>query len=150
MIIDKITNHDLYSSMHKGFRQAFDFINNNDLNIIELGKHTIDGEKIFVIVMEYTTQDISECKSETHKKYIDIQYMIKGEENIGLKSLHNELPTTPYNVDGDFMFYTLENLPVLPLKENHFAIFFPDDIHQTMMQIESPKKLRKAVFKILK
>jgi YhcH/YjgK/YiaL family protein len=150
MVLDKLTNHNLYTPIHKDFQQAFDFIKNNDLNTIKLGKHTIEGEKVFVVIMEYTTQDVSECKSETHKKYIDIQYMIKGEEHIGLKSLHNETPTTPYNKEGDFMFYTLENLPILPLKENHFAIFFPDDIHQTMRQIEAPKKLRKAVFKILK
>tara|TARA_B100000809_G_scaffold263627_1_gene317343 strand:- start:25326 stop:25778 length:453 start_codon:yes stop_codon:yes gene_type:complete len=150
MILDKLSNQDLYTPMHNGFQQAFDFIKNNDLNTIELGKHVIDGENLFVVVMEYTTQDISKCKSETHKKYIDIQYMIKGEEYIGLKTLHYDTATTPYNKAGDFMFYTLENLPVLPLKEKHFSIFFPDDIHQTMMQIDSPKKIRKAVFKILK
>ena len=112
MILDKIANQDIYIPIHKGFQQAFDFIKNNDLNTVELGKHTIDGEKVFVVIMEYLTQDISECKSETHKKYIDIQYMIKGEENIGLRTLHNETATTPYNRDGDFMFYTLGNIPL--------------------------------------
>jgi YhcH/YjgK/YiaL family protein len=150
MILDKISNHHIYTSIHKDFPQVFDFIKNNDLNSIELGKHVIDGDKVFVVVMEYMTQDISLCKSETHKRYIDIQYAIKGEEHIGIKTLHYETPTTPYNEDGDFMFYTLENLPVLSLKENHFAIFFPDDIHQTMREIQAPAKLRKAVFKILK
>lgn len=150
MILDKISNHHLYTSIHKNFPQVFDFIKNNDLNSIELGKHNIDGENVFVVVMEYTTQDVAECKSETHKKYIDIQYMIEGEEHIGIKTLHNEIPTTPYNEEGDFMFYTLENLPKICLQKNHFAVFFPDDIHQTMQQIETPKKIRKAVFKILK
>ena len=150
MVLDKISNKNLYSAIHKDFKQVFEFINSNDLSTIELGKHVIDGDNVFVVVMEYETQDISECKSETHKKYIDIQYMIDGEEQIGVKTLHNETPTTPYNEEGDFMFYTIENLPKIQLKQKHFAIFFPDDIHQTMIKIESPKKIRKAVFKILK
>ena len=62
----------------------------------------------------------------------------------------DEEPTTPYNQEGDYMFYTLEDLPSIQLKKEHFAIFFPDDIHQTMREIDAPKHLRKAVFKILK
>lgn len=150
MIIDKLSNQDIYKPINPNFYQVFDFIKNNDLQNIELGKHIIDGDKVFVMILEYNTQDVSECKSETHKKYIDIQYMISGEENVGITSLHNEVPTTPYNENGDFMFYTLDNLPQLPLKENHFAIFFPDDIHKTMIETDRPKPLRKAVFKVLK
>ena len=148
MILDKISNQNLYTGIHKGFQQVFDFINSNDLTAIDLGKHNIDGENAFVIVMEYTTQDRVECKAETHKNYIDIQYMIEGEEGVGISSLSNETPTTPYNEEGDFMFYTLPELPQIQLKKQHFAIFFPDDIHQTMIALDGPKKLRKAVFKI--
>lgn len=150
MVLDKIENQELYSNIHKDFKKVFDFIKSNDLENIELGKHIIEGENVFVVVMEYTTQDVFECKMETHKKYIDIQYMINGEEHIGVSSLHDETPTTPYDEEGDFMFYTLPALPKIQLKKEHFAIFFPDDIHQTMIQIDSPKPIRKAVFKILK
>lgn len=150
MILDKIENHNIYKEIHSGFDKAFEFITKNDLSTIELGKHVIDGENIFAIVMEYDTQEIEVCKAESHKKYIDIQYMITGEENIGITTLHGETPTTPYNEEGDFMFYTLPTLPVIQLKKEHFAIFFPDDIHQTMIKIEQSKKLRKAVIKILK
>ena len=151
MIFDKIENHTLYQSLHPGFSKAFDFIAKNDLKTIELGKHFIDGDKVFVIVMEYETQEIEICKSESHKKYIDIQFMVDGAENMAHKTLHNEIATTPYNSEGDFMFYTLGNLPTtFTVNEDHFAIFFPDDIHQSMIQINEPKKIRKAVFKILK
>ena len=150
MILDKISNATLYNGLHPDFEKVFRFIKENDLATIELGKHSIDDDQVFVVVMEYDTQTTEECKAETHKKYIDIQYMIEGAEHIGVKSLHDEIPTTPYNQEGDFMFYTLENLPTIQLHKEHFAIFYPDDIHKTMIQIESPKRLRKAVFKIRK
>jgi YhcH/YjgK/YiaL family protein len=44
----------------------------------------------------------------------------------------------------------VNNLPKIPLKTGHFAIFYPDDIHQTMIQIEAPQSLRKVVVKISK
>ena len=150
MIFDKIENQNIYKNIHPRFEKAFEFLNTTDLKTAELGKHIIDGEKIFAIIMEYTTQEEENCKSETHKKYIDIQYMVEGEEYVGLKTLHDEVPTTPYNEEGDFMFYTLDNLPKLVLKEAHFGIFFPDDIHLTMCQIKEPKPLRKVVIKVLK
>jgi YhcH/YjgK/YiaL family protein len=150
MIFDKIENQGIYKSIHPSFEKAFDFLNSTDLENAELGKHIIDGDNVFAIIMEYTTQEESECKSETHKKYIDIQYMVEGEELVGLKTLHDEIPTTPYNKEGDFMFYTLPSLPKLILKKQHFGIFFPDDIHLTMLKVDVPKKLRKVVIKVLK
>ncbi|MGB2128618.1 MAG: YhcH/YjgK/YiaL family protein [Flavicella sp.] len=150
MIIDKIENSKNYTKIHPDFSKVFEFIANNNLFTIENGKYTISGENVFAVVMEYTTQEVSKCKTESHKKYIDIQYMIHGEEEIGFTTLHNQVPITPYNDDGDYMFYNVENLDILTLKENHFTIFFEDDIHQTMRQIVRPKKLKKVVFKILK
>lgn len=151
MIVDKIENYHLYSGIHKHFKKAFDFILENDLKTIALGKHQILNDDIFAIVMEYSTQTADLCKSETHKNYIDIQYMIHGEEHVGFTTLHQQKPTTPYNTEGDFMFYDLENLPEFKLSSSHFAIFFPDDIHKTMIQtMEEPNHLRKVVIKVRK
>lgn len=149
MVFDKLENQDIYKKMHPRFEKAFDFLNSTNLLEAELGKHEIDGTNIFAIIMEYTTQEETECKAETHKKYIDIQYMVKGEEFVGLKTLHDEIATTPYNEKGDFMFYTLPSLPKLILKQGHFGIFYPDDIHLTMCKINEPTVLRKVVIKVL-
>ena len=150
MIVDKIENANYYTNINHRFSKVFEFINNNDLSGIENGTHSIVGEEVFAVVMEYSTQEISKCKTESHKKYIDIQYMVEGEEEIGFTTLHNQTPTTPYNEAGDYMFYNGEKLDSLVLKKDHFTIFFEDDIHQTMRMLESPKKLKKVVFKILK
>ncbi|WP_139959815.1 YhcH/YjgK/YiaL family protein [Flavicella sediminum] len=150
MILDKIDNQHLYSNCHPRFKKAFDYINQTDLSEAKLGKHSIDGDEVFGILMEYNTLKEVICKSESHKKYIDIQYMVAGEENVGMTTLVNQKPTTPYNETEDFTFYTLEPLPKLKLKTGYFAIFFPDDIHQTMIQVDYPKKLRKFVIKVLK
>ncbi len=150
MIIDKLENHTLYQNIHKDFKKVFDFISNTNLLDLNLGKHTIDKNTVFAIVSEYDTKAEKNCLTETHKKYIDIQYIVKGEEYIAVKTLQNEIATTPYNKETDAMFYTLKNLSKIKLSEKHFAIFFPDDIHQPTIQVDTPKKVKKIVFKILK
>jgi YhcH/YjgK/YiaL family protein len=150
MIFDNIRNNRLYHNTHPLFRKAFDFLRTTDLENIALGKHLIEGDALFAIVMEYDTQEAVHCKIETHKKYIDLQYMIAGEEFIGIAALEDQIPINPYNKEGDFTFYDVNNLPKIPLKTGHFAIFYPDDIHQTMIQIEAPQSLRKVVVKISK
>ena len=74
MIIDKIENHKLYRSLSNKIAVAFDYLNNTDLSEIPLGKHEIDGEKIFAIIMEYKTKDKSESKTiKASKKAIVIR-----------------------------------------------------------------------------
>lgn len=150
MILDKIRNNYLYDSTHPLFQKAFDFLSTTDLENIALGKHLIEGDALFAIVMEYDTQEAVHCKVETHKKYIDLQYMIAGEEFIGIATLEDQTPINPYKKEGDFTFYNVNNLSKISLKTGHFAIFYPDDMHQTMIQIERPQSLRKVVVKILK
>tara|TARA_B110000967_G_scaffold207064_1_gene255444 strand:- start:26994 stop:27449 length:456 start_codon:yes stop_codon:yes gene_type:complete len=150
MILDKIENSALYTGAHPKFHLVFDFIKNKDLLALPLGKHLLEDRSIFAIVMEYDTLDEKECKVESHKKYIDLQYMVSGAELTGVTSFEGQVPSTAYNEENDFQFYNLTNLPKLTLKERCFAVYYPDDIHQTTISIDGKsKKNRKVVFKIL-
>lgn len=150
MILDKIENAALYTGAHPKFQFVFDFIKNNDLFALPLGKHFLEDHSVFAIVMEYDTLAEKECKVESHRKYIDLQYMVSGSELTGITSHEGQVPSTSYNEENDFQFYNLTNLPKLPLKENFFAVYYPDDIHQTTISIDGKsKRNRKIVFKIL-
>src|SRR5687768_1995819 len=105
MILDNIENCATYMNLGPRFKQAFDFIARTDLKSLPLGKHEIDGDNLFVILMEYETKDASDCIMENHKKYIDIQYMLRGEELMGIKTLHGDVPTTPYDAAKEAAFY---------------------------------------------
>ena len=150
MILDKIENSHVYCNMHPLFAKAFDFIRSTDFSNIELGKHIIEGEALFAIVMEYDTQEEADCNVETHKKYIDIQYMIEGAEFVGIATLQDQSPLKPYDEHGDFTFYNVNNLSKIRFTTGQFALFYPDDMHQTMIQVERPSQLRKVVLKISK
>ncbi|MBN1181735.1 MAG: YhcH/YjgK/YiaL family protein [Bacteroidales bacterium] len=146
MVIDKFENYKLYSNLSDKISRAFDFIMENDFNTMQPGKYFIDNEEIYAMVQEYDTKDLADCKLEGHYKYIDIQYMIKGSENIGVASLKNQVPTEK-NEDKDYVFY-VGDTSIIRVDEGMFTIFFPDDLHMPGMKAEKSSKVKKLVIKI--
>ena len=86
MIFDNIKNAKTYFNLDEKIKKGLEFIINNDLNSFKNGKYEIDGEKITANIQEYDTKN--EGLFEAHRKYIDIQYMIKGSEKQGSAQDH--------------------------------------------------------------
>ena len=148
MILDDIKNSTLYASLGPLFRKAFDFVSRTDLSSLPTGKHEIEGDNLFVILMEYETKDPSDCIMENHKKYADIQYMIRGEEFMGVKTFSGQTATTPYDENKDAAFYSPEFDSLVKVNAGQFTIFFPHDLHMPSMKTGNSQKVLKAVFKV--
>lgn len=89
MICENIKNTKDYTGINPNFKKAFEFIINNNLNELKVGNYEIDGDKVFAFVQEYTTQAAVDKRWESHEKYIDIQYIIDGEEVMGYVPIHS-------------------------------------------------------------
>jgi YhcH/YjgK/YiaL family protein len=148
MILDTLQHGSLYSGLSPIFKKAFEFLIKTDLSKLALGKHDIDGEDLFVLIMTYTSKDVSECAMESHKKYIDIQYLIEGEEIIRIATLNGQVPTIPYDQTKDIAFYSSEYTSAIKLEKGNFAIFFPHDLHMPCIKTGNTSQVQKAVFKI--
>jgi len=147
MIIDTLENLKLYKGLSENLSKAINYLINNKLNDLEIGKHEIIGSDIFVIMSEYDTKEEANCYTEAHKKYIDIQIMLKGEEKFGFAFLNNQTVTESYNDEKDYTFYKAE-LDYQYLREGSFAIFLPTDVHCPSIMINNSIKVRKAVVKV--
>jgi YhcH/YjgK/YiaL family protein len=146
MIIDKIENDKLYSGINSKIGQAFDYINKTNLSQIPLGKHEIDGDEVFALVNEYETKDKGESKFEGHHKYIDLQYIVSGNEFIGITTLTNQIPVET-NDENDYDLYELDS-DLIKFDSGMFMIFFPDDLHMPGISLNQVSKIRKVVIKI--
>ncbi len=146
MIFDKIENYQLYANLNEKISKAFDFLVDNDLNKMELGKHTIDGEEIFALLQEYETKNLDDGKLEKHFQYFDLQYMVKGTELIGIASFANQ-KLLEENRNEDYGFYVGDS-SLIKIEEGQFFIFFPDDLHMPCIKFEQTAKVRKVVVKI--
>jgi YhcH/YjgK/YiaL family protein len=147
MIIDTLDNYHLYQSINERIAKGFEFLHNTDLDAIPSGKHDIDGDSIFALVQEYQTKPLAECKLESHKKYIDIQYVIRGEEFMGVTTKNNQT-IVEVNEEKDYTFYE-GSTSLVRVSKGMFTIFFPDDLHQPCVQTESDSEVKKVVIKVL-
>ncbi len=121
----------------------------SNIKVDECNKIVLD-ENCFVLEQSYITKDKENCLYESHKKYIDIQYMFEGDEIMEVENVNNLLITTEYNEELDYAKYAQSSSSsILKIRENEFAIFYPNDAHMPCIKIDENKKIIKAVFKIL-
>lgn len=147
MILDKIENANLYKGIHSGINKAFLYIQSTNISNLNDGKHEIDGDDVFAIVMEYETKDINDDLLESHLKYIDVHYIAAGIENIGITTLVNQKAIKLYDDVDDYMLFK-EPCDLITLNKGMFAIFFPDDIHLPGLISDNASKVKKIVVKV--
>lgn len=149
MIYDRLENCYLYFPIHKEFEKAFSFLKKADFNKMEPGRYILENEKLFASVEEYRTKTIYEKKWEVHKKYIDIQYVIDGDEVMGYTNIENIQLTVPYDEDKDILFGE-GNGEYTKVRAGEFVIFMPHDAHMPGISLcEKSSYVKKVVMKIL-
>lgn len=148
MIIDSLKNAHRYHGLGPKFVKAFEYLRQTDFSGLEKGKYEIDGADIFAIVNEYQTVDPSGEQMESHKKYIDVQYIVKGEEQIGHDFLNGQAPSKPYDDEKDYMLFADKPSFFSKLEENNFAVFFPSDLHMPNLTAGTPAQVKKVVIKV--
>jgi len=147
MILDKIENADLYKNIHPGVKKALNYIRNTNFNDLPMGKHEIEGNDLFVIFKEYQTKQVDGNLLESHLKYIDVQYIVDGVEQMGVTMHTAQEPKKKYDTVDDYMLFD-EPYDIITVNKGMFAIFFPDDIHMPDITTGDPSQVKKAVIKV--
>jgi YhcH/YjgK/YiaL family protein len=147
MIFDQLSQHHLYHSIHPGISAGLRFLHETDLASLGEGKHLIDEESLFVLINHYDTKPASEASLEAHRKYIDIQYMISGEELMGHVLFSGQNARKEYDEADDYALYE-GNPHFFRIRKGQFCIFLPDDLHMPGIQDGPASPVRKAVVKV--
>ena len=150
MIKDTLKNSEFYYGLGERFQKAFEYLKTTNLSEKENGKYEIDGENIYVSVQDYNTKPEEEGKFEAHKKYADIQFIVKGQEKLGYTDIKNCTNLTSYDEKNDIEFLkNSENKNHFAYaKEGDFIVFFPQDAHMPCISINENSYVKKAVVKI--
>lgn len=152
MIKDNLQHLAYYNYLAKELKIGLKYIRDTDFSALENGKYEILENKVFVIIQDYTSKPEAEGKFEAHKKYVDIQFIIEGEEKIGTGKLEDFEEITEYDEEKDIIFLTPKtdaNIDFVKLKAEEFAIFTTKDVHMPSIAIDEPCHVRKAVVKVL-
>jgi len=146
MIYGHISNADKYFNIHPLFKKAFDYISKNDFLKFPAGKHEIEQDRLFALVNHYFSKSIDESFSESHKKYIDIQFVVSGKERMGFGLIEN-FSHEPYDAEKDLQKH-VGKLSFVDVEKNQFVIFFPEDVHMPGLIIDEPEEVIKVVVKV--
>lgn len=147
MIFDRQDNYHLYSTISPLLAQAFSYILSTDLQTLAAGHYAIEGKNLYAIVSEYATKPPALGKWEAHRRYIDLQYMVRGTEHIGFAPIAR-MKHGAYDADKDCMFLEGSG-DFLTLRKGDFMVLRPDDAHMPGIAVDGPSPVKKAVFKIL-
>ena len=164
MVYDKIDNIEIYKGLSTDIYEALKFLQNatpsTPTGVIQL------NPRVKAIVSEYETKAVNENGYEAHKRYIDIQALLSGEEMIACQPIEWLTQTKPYSEECDAAFYAADEVLSQPSEESHlpssiihhtssiilrpsfFTILFPQDGHMPQLSITTPTKVKKVVIKV--
>lgn len=146
MIFDTLANADRYAVLHPLFPLAFEFLRNTDLNALEPGRYPIEEERLFAIVESAPGRSREQAKLECHRKYIDIQMVLAGTDEMGWKPLQDCCePIADYRAEKDIQFFHDDPASWILTPPGAFCIFFPQDAHAPLV---SNGQIRKVILKI--
>lgn len=145
MVLDQLAHHPLYHSLHSRFAAAFDFLAQPHLDQLESGSYILEQEFLTAIVAREHGRSLREGKLEAHERFIDIQYLISGNESIGWAPSQDLTPTAPYDAERDLIFFNEPPQTTVQLRPGDFTIFWPRDAHLPLVG-EGP--IHKIILKV--
>ena len=148
MIYDNLKNIGTYKGLSPDIYEGLKFLQQAAPHLA-LGEHPINP-RVKATVSEYKTKANNEFGFEAHKKYIDIQYLLKGEERIACMPIEKLTETKPYSEAKDAAFYAAEGIKAqeMTLGDGFFAVFFPQDGHMPQLCVNTPVSVKKIVVKV--
>jgi len=157
MIVDQIEN--VNSAFYAGLLQhngsfrladrlamALKFLQEGNVVALLPTRIELDGDKVFAMIQHYETKPKEQGVWEAHRKYIDVQYVVEGQELMGYANL-GHLNANEYNAEKDFLSAQGEGSFVL-MKPGTFVILTPQDAHIPQMAVDVPQPVKKVVIKV--
>jgi biofilm protein TabA len=150
MIADRIENASRYHALHPRIARALEFLGRADLDTLAEGRHAIEGDQVYALVQHYTTEPASSKRWESHRRYVDVQYVASGVESMGWAARDTLTVTQTYAADKDVELHgETADATAVRLDPRFFCILFPTDAHKPGCARGEPTQVRKVVVKVL-
>ncbi|OCG45757.1 hypothetical protein A9G34_01275 [Gilliamella sp. Choc4-2] len=151
MILGNINHLALIPYLPAKIKQSIEYIKDNVNHNTPVGRYDIDGDNIFFILSDSTSRDIDEANPEYHKKYIDVQIVLEGQEGMAVNTLPPYTKVIDDQIEtNDIAFVeTPEEEKLIIMQQNDFIVFFPYEVHKPLCSIKKNVAIvRKVVVKI--
>ena len=137
-----------YDTNKATWEKVFKFLADSaKLATLAPGKYPIDGKNAYASITYAPSKTFEASKWESHRKYIDLQYVINGQEKIGVVPVSKAAVTEPYDDAKDVAHYSSEGTYYIATPKE-FYLFFPADAHRPNIKVEGYDNVKKLVIKI--
>lgn len=150
MIVTDLKHIERQLTMTQQMQQAVEFLRRGDLLELPDGNVPVDGKRVYAILQRYRTAHQDAPQFEYHRKYVDLQYVLAGEEVIGWAPAKEMTPSFSYNEDQDICFGLIEPGKWTPVRlvAGQLAVLWPEDGHAPRLATEKVCLVRKVVVKV--
>ena len=120
-----------YKRNKKQWQALFRWLQQTDLLALTPGKHPIPGSTLVASVQDDYNKPVGKRGSESHRKKIDFQYVVRGTEGFALLDHESSTPNCEYNAQKYVIHYDYDSTKLHKITNNEdcFNIFFPSDWH---------------------
>lgn len=129
MILDTLENAAIYAGLRKELSDAFGFLAQPGLAKLPQGRHEIIDGRIYALIDHAHGRKVEDGELEGHRKYIDIQYVVSGDESMGWSPRAGLVNSKEYDAGRDLEFFKGEPESIMRVPPGSFAIFLPSDAH---------------------
>lgn len=149
MIYDKLKNVSFYMGTNPNLDTAIAYISSHDLNALPMGKTVVDGDNVFINVMDAEAGPANERGWEIHKNYMDIQIDLSGTEVIEIGDVE-DMTIEDYNETTDFGKVSCSSLTSCTMGVGNFIVCMTGEPHKPGIAAREDRKLKKCVVKVHK
>lgn len=146
MIYDTLANIHVYDGLHPRMKRALALLATTDFASLADGKYEVEGNDLFYMLSTYDSKPQNDTP-EAHKKYIDIQFLISGQELVGVAPVSAMRGEAEAHPESDIWFYHGPTHNVL-LAQDRFLVLYPHDAHAPCIAVDKPQSCRKCVIKV--
>ncbi len=148
-IISQNEKKTIGDSLKERINKAIDYISKLDFQNLKRGKYEV-SPTFFYTVQEYVAFGEEESKYESHRKFIDIQWVYEGIERLFVSDIYNMFPSDSYDEEKDIIhYYTSNNLTSMILFPGSCVILFPKDAHKPERYLNRTCVVKKVVGKLM-
>lgn len=128
------------------YAKAIEYIRSHDLNALENGRHELEGDDLFVNIVDGRMRPVQEARLEVHDVYIDVQVPLSKGETYGVKPrVDCTSPDGEMNTSDDIMFYNDPIEETISAEAGEIVTFTPDMAHAPLI---GEGVIHKAIFKV--
>ena len=145
MILDCLDNIEAYRGIDPNIYEGLELLRTAVTSLPE-GRYSTENEALYYMIQAYDTK-LENNTPEVHIKYADIQFIISGQEMIGIGDI-SEMTSLEEHPDRDLYLYQ-GSMDYITLSAGKFAVFWPQEPHAPAIAVNGqPETCRKCVVKV--